>query len=100
MVPLPDAARHSILSPAQNGQMARGYQCALPQAMQTGTTKRLSRAASQNACVSMFTIGEGILRDSAIVSLPLHDECRAAMARAELHTGALRQGEITILDLH
>src|SRR5580700_3718023 len=66
MVPLPDAARHSILSLAQNGQMARGYQCALPQALQVGTVKRPCLAAFQNASFSTLTVGEGIFRASAM----------------------------------
>src|ERR1700683_1977865 len=100
MVPRPEALRHSTLSLPENGQMARGYQCALLHAPQVGTTKRRSRAAFQNASVSDVMIGAGILRASAIGSLPLHDQRRAAVACAELHARALRERQIAILQLH
>src|SRR5580658_9207431 len=100
MVPRPEALRHSTLPLPQNGQMARGYQCALPQALQVGTTKRPSRVAFQKVSVSELTIGAGILRASAIGSLPFHDERGAAVARAKLHAGALSKREIAVLHLN
>src|SRR5580658_9051103 len=100
MVPRPEALRHSILSLPQNGQIARGYQCALPQAPQVGTTKRRSRAALQKVSVSDVAIGAGIFRASGIGSLPFHDQRGAAVPRTKLHAGALGEREITVLDLH
>src|SRR5580704_3599857 len=77
--------------------MARGYQCALPQAAQNGTKNRPSRAASQNGLVSGFTAGGVIFR--AITSLPLHDQRAAAVPRGKKKPGTLRQCEVAVLDL-
>src|SRR5271170_1786362 len=98
MVPLPEASRHSTLSLVQNGQIARGYQCALPHAVQTGIMNRPARAALKNASLSVFTTGGVSFR--VIASLPFHDQGGAAMARGELESGALRQRQIAILDLY
>src|SRR5271155_2135868 len=78
--------------------MARGYQCALLHAVQTGIMNRPSRAALKNASLSVFTTGEVSLR--VIASLPFHDQGGAAVARGELESGALRERQIAILDLH
>src|SRR5262249_28235211 len=78
--------------------MARGYQCALPQAAQNGTMNRPSRAASQNALVSGFTAGGVNFRP--IASLPLHDQRAAAVPGGKKNPGALRQRQIAVLALH
>src|SRR6266851_1575159 len=100
MRPLPDASSHAVLSLKQKGQIARGYQCALPHAVQRRIRNRPCEAASQNACVSTVAAGAGILRCFvAMVSLPFEDKRCAAMPAAERATRAVRQREIAILHL-
>src|SRR5580704_651712 len=102
MVPLPEVSRHSTLSLAQNGQIARGYQCGRLHAVQTGMRKRPWRAASKKVLPSAVMTAGASLRfaNTVIASLPFHDHRRAAVARGELKTGALCQRQIAVLYLH
>jgi hypothetical protein len=77
MVPRPEAGTHSVFSLKQCGQTPRGYQCALPHAVQRLMRNFPSFAAAQKA----FRLGQLGLK-----LVQMH-EIHARLARAESHAG-------------
>src|SRR3546814_8148172 len=76
----------SDLSPPQNGQIARGYQCGFAHAVQRRIRKRPSRAAAANLAVSGVAGGAGsIIRAPGSAS-----PSRGGSPRSEEHTSELQ----------